>query len=146
MHAKSLQLCLTLCDPMDYNPPGSSVQEILQARILEWVAIFFSRDLPDTEIKPAYLMSPALAGGFFTIIAIWKAINRPSLLFFQDSSGYSGSLAIFFINFRIKLLTSTKIAEILIEPSLNLQTNLGNIAILIILSLQIHENGMFPFT
>ena len=43
MHAKSLQLCPTLCDPMDYSPPGSSVHGILQARILEWVAVFFSR-------------------------------------------------------------------------------------------------------
>ena len=40
--AKSLQLCLTLCDPIDSSPPGSSVPEILQARILEWVAISFS--------------------------------------------------------------------------------------------------------
>ena len=39
MHAKSHQLCLTLCNPMDYSLPGSSVQEILQARILEWVAV-----------------------------------------------------------------------------------------------------------
>ena len=37
------QLCPTLCDPMDYSPPGSSVHGILQARILEWVAISFSR-------------------------------------------------------------------------------------------------------
>ena len=37
------QLCLTLCDPMDCNPPGSSVHGILQARILERVAISFSR-------------------------------------------------------------------------------------------------------
>ena len=37
------QLCLTLCDPMDCSPPGSSVHGILQARILEWVAITFSR-------------------------------------------------------------------------------------------------------
>ena len=36
------QSCLTLCDPMDYSLPGSSVHEILQARILEWVAISFS--------------------------------------------------------------------------------------------------------
>ena len=43
MHAKSLQLCLTLCNPMDCGPPGSSVHGILQARILEWVAIPFSR-------------------------------------------------------------------------------------------------------
>ena len=37
------QLCPTLCDPVDYSPPGSSVHGILQARILEWVAISFSR-------------------------------------------------------------------------------------------------------
>ena len=39
--AKSLQLCLTLCDPIDSNPPVSSVPGILQARTLEWVAISF---------------------------------------------------------------------------------------------------------
>ena len=37
------QSCPTLCDPVDYSPPGSSVHGILQARILEWVAISFSR-------------------------------------------------------------------------------------------------------
>ena len=40
--AKSLQSCSTLCDPIDGSPPGSSVPGILQARILEWVAISFS--------------------------------------------------------------------------------------------------------
>ena len=40
--AKSLQSCLTLCDPIDGSPPGSSVHGILQARTLEWVAISFS--------------------------------------------------------------------------------------------------------
>ena len=41
--AKSLQSCLTLCDPIDGSPPGSPVPEILQARTLEWVAISFSK-------------------------------------------------------------------------------------------------------
>ena len=40
--AKSLQSCLTLCDPMDGSPPGSAVPGILQARILEWGAVAFS--------------------------------------------------------------------------------------------------------
>ena len=40
--AKSLQLCLTLCDPRDCSPPGSPIPGILQARTLEWVAISFS--------------------------------------------------------------------------------------------------------
>ena len=41
--AKSLQLCPTLSNPMDCSPPGFSVHGILQARILEWVAVSFSR-------------------------------------------------------------------------------------------------------
>ena len=49
------KLCPTLCDPMESSPPGSSVHGISQARILEWVAIFFSRDLPNPGIKPHFL-------------------------------------------------------------------------------------------
>ena len=41
--AKSLQSCLTLCDPIDGSPPDSPVSGILQARTLEWVAISFSK-------------------------------------------------------------------------------------------------------
>ena len=48
---------------MDYSQPRSSVHEIIPARILKWVAVFFSRDLPDPEIKP---VSPALLCEFFT--------------------------------------------------------------------------------
>ena len=40
--AKSLQSCLTLCNPIDGNPPGTPIPWILQARTLEWVAISFS--------------------------------------------------------------------------------------------------------
>ena len=40
--AKSLQSCLTLCDPIDGSPPGSAIPRILQARTLEWVAISVS--------------------------------------------------------------------------------------------------------
>ena len=43
MHAKLLQSCPTLCDPLDCSPPGSSFHEILQARILQWVAMPSSR-------------------------------------------------------------------------------------------------------
>ena len=43
MHAKSLQYCLTLCNPMDYSPPDCPVHGILQVRILEWVVLPFSR-------------------------------------------------------------------------------------------------------
>ena len=57
------QSCPTLCDLMDCSLPGPSVHRISQARILEWVTIFFSGDLPNPEIE---CMSPALAGAFFT--------------------------------------------------------------------------------
>ena len=43
MCAKSLQLCPTLCDPLDCSPPGASVHKILQERILEQVVIPFAR-------------------------------------------------------------------------------------------------------
>ena len=51
------QLCPTLCDPMDWSPPGSSVHGILQARILEWLPFPSPGDFPDPGIKPR---SPAL--------------------------------------------------------------------------------------
>ena len=53
---------------MDYNLPGSSVHVIFQARILEWVAISSSRGSPQPRIEPMSLLSPALAGRFFTTV------------------------------------------------------------------------------
>ena len=70
MGAKSLQLCPTLCDPMDCSLPVSSVHGILQARIPEWIAISFSRG----SSQPRDLMSPALAGRFFTTTATGEAL------------------------------------------------------------------------
>ena len=61
--AKSLQSRPTLCDPMDCRPPSSSLHGILQARILEWVAMPFCRDLPDPKIRPTYPVTPALQAG-----------------------------------------------------------------------------------
>ena len=49
------QLCPTLCDPINCSPPGSSVHGILQARVLERVAIPFSKGLRDLEIDPLLL-------------------------------------------------------------------------------------------
>ena len=54
--------CGRLCDPMGHSLPGSSVHRILQARILEWVAILFSKDLSNPGIEPR---SPVLQPGFF---------------------------------------------------------------------------------
>ena len=67
-----LQSCLTLCDPMDRSLPSSPVHGTLQARILEWVACPPPGDLPKPGIKPKSLMSPALAGRFFTTSITWE--------------------------------------------------------------------------
>ena len=56
------QLCLTVCDPKDGSPPCSSIHGILQARILEWVAIPSPGDLPDPGIEPG---PPASQADFF---------------------------------------------------------------------------------
>ena len=66
MHAKSLLSCPTLCDRMDCSTPRPSVHGILQARILEWVAMPSSRDLPKPGIELTSLLSPELAGVFLT--------------------------------------------------------------------------------
>ena len=62
---KSLQSCPTLCDPMDYSPPAPSVHGILWARILEWVTMPSSRDLPDPGIEP------------MTLHLYWQASSLP---------------------------------------------------------------------
>ena len=60
MHAKLLELCLTPCDATDCNPPGSSVPGILQARILEWVTIAFSRGSSCISYVSCFVASIAL--------------------------------------------------------------------------------------
>ena len=65
-----------LCDPMDYSPLGASVHGVLQTRILEWVAISFSREFPDPGMEAPSLTSPELAGGFFTTSATWETQHR----------------------------------------------------------------------
>ena len=72
--AKSLQSWHTLCDPMDCSPPGSSLQGILQTRILEWVAMLSSKlsSWPRDRTHVS-LHLPALAGRFFTTSATREA-------------------------------------------------------------------------
>ena len=61
------QSCLTLWDPMDFSPPGSSIHGILQARILEWVPISFSRGFSQPRDRT---WVSRIAGRFFTILTI----------------------------------------------------------------------------
>ena len=58
--AKSLQSCPTLCDPIDGSPPGSPVPGILQARVLEWVAIAFSETCATGCLSLPWLFREAL--------------------------------------------------------------------------------------
>ena len=65
--------CPTLCDPMDCSPPGSSIRGIFQARILEWVAISFSRrsSQPRNQTRVS-----CISGRFFTNWAMKKALKK----------------------------------------------------------------------
>ena len=65
MYAAAAQSCLTLCDPMDCSPPGSSAHGVLQARVLEWVPFPSPGHLPDLGIESASPVALVLAGGFF---------------------------------------------------------------------------------
>ena len=93
--AKSLQLCLTLCDPIDSSPPGSPVPGILQARTLEWVAITFSNAwkwkvkvkslsfvrLCATPQTAAYQAPPSMG---FSRQEYWSGVPLPSPLESRD--------------------------------------------------------------
>ena len=74
IRAKSLHCYPILCDPIHCSPPGSSVHGILQARILGGLLCPSPGDLPHPEIERASLMSPALAGRFFTTSAMWEGL------------------------------------------------------------------------
>ena len=69
-----IHLCLALCCPVDYSLSGSSVLGIFQAKLLEWIATSYSRDLPHPGIEPASLTSRALAGGFFSASTTWEVL------------------------------------------------------------------------
>ena len=86
--AKSLQLCPTLCDPIDGSPPGSPVPGILQARTLEWVAISFS-----TEWK--WKVKVKLLSRILLLATPWTAAYQasPSIRIFQAKVLEWGAIA-----------------------------------------------------
>ena len=73
-----LQSCPTLCDPMDYSPPDSSVHGTLQEEYWSGLPCPPPGDLPNPGIEPESLTSPALAGGFFISSATWEAHSGDS--------------------------------------------------------------------
>ena len=110
--AKSLQLCPTLCDPIDGSPPGSPVPEILQARTLEWVAISFSNAwkwkvkvkslsrvrLLVTPWTAAYQAPPSMG---FSRQEYWSGVPLPSLIYKCDHIIF---IFLWFISFSIMSL------------------------------------------
>ena len=79
-----LQLCLILCDSIDRSLPGSSAYGILQERILEWVAMPFSRGSSQTRDQTYLSHISLVAGRFFTTSTTWEApfnwqYRKPSL-------------------------------------------------------------------
>ena len=100
MHAKSFHSRLTLCDPIYYSLPGSSVHGISRQEYWSGFPCPPPWDLLNPGIKPASLMSPALAGGFFTTSATWKAPVQYSelknLSFCSQQTPSGQSLSLFF--------------------------------------------------
>ena len=87
LHAKSLQSCLTLCDPMDYSPPGS-VREILQARMLKWVAMPSSRgsSRPRDWTCVSYVSCIGKQVLYFTTNVTWEASVHLVHLYYSSTS------------------------------------------------------------
>ena len=75
------QSYLSLRDPIDCSPTGSSAHGISQARILEWVVINFSIGSSYLGIEPASLVSPSLSGRFFTTSTTWETQHGSCLGF-----------------------------------------------------------------
>ena len=115
VHART-QSCLTLCDPMDYSPPGSSVHGIFQARIMEWVAIFYFRGSSQLRIETMSPVSPALAGEFFTNCATWDAPQSSLLLINSRNSTPLLSLPYIVLLFNF-LWTIQKVFLLLSSPT-----------------------------
>ena len=82
MFAKSFQLYSTLHDPIDHSQLDSSVHGISQARIVEWVAMPSTGDLPDLGIKHTSLMSPTLSDVFFYRSYHLRSLQIKPLRFF----------------------------------------------------------------
>ena len=101
------QSCLALCDPMDCSPPGSSVHRILQARVLEWVAISFSRGSSQPRARTQV---SCITGRCFNLCATREP---PGLL--------RQSFCIFFISFSWRWFWSSLPLQCYKTPSIVLQ-------------------------
>ena len=108
-----VQLCPTLCDPMDCSPPGSSTRGILQARIPEWVAIPLFRASSQTRDQARV---SHIADRFFTISAIREA---PIICISKSIRGnfYCVSLLSLLLCFTTQLLVKITVTQRLVSVS-----------------------------
>ena len=79
LHGLFAQSCLTLCDPMDCSLPGSSVHGILQARILEWVAVSFSKSPPNCTHFTGEETDPKVSPQRFGSTSPWRGEGTVSV-------------------------------------------------------------------
>ena len=104
--AKSLQLCPTLCDPIDGSPPGSPVPGILQARTLEWVAISFSNAWK-WKVKVKSLSQVLLLATPWT-----AAYQAPPSMRFSRQEYWSGGVIAFSIRDYYQQLNANKMGNV----------------------------------
>ena len=142
VHGKWIQSCLIIWNHMDCSPPGSSVQGILQARILEWVAMLFSKGIfPTQGSNPHVFMSPAFADELFTTHATWETqlnsvvIIKKKKRFFSSNSLYNKTDLSFFstrlcvICFPwLQVVNSQEQFAFIMQQELSLWNNAKNIA------------------
>ena len=133
--AKSPQSCPTLCDPIDGSPPGSPVPGTLQARILEWVAIFFSNawkwKVKVKSLSRVWLSNPmdcsapgsSIHGIFQARVLEWGAIAFSETTAQLHSSHKPGFSNEWTMNFQMFKLVLDK-AE---EPEIKLPTSTGSL-------------------
>ena len=131
-------LCMILCDPRDNSQPGFSVHEILQARILEWLTILFSRG----SSRPRdWTRVSCIAGSFYTV---WDRVDKQQGLIIQHRKLYSLSMinhngkeyerASFYSLVCIELMTSSEKRQILSQIHL--------LCVSLFLAPNIHENNL----
>ena len=100
LKVKVAELCLTLSNPMNYSLPGSSVYEILQARILEWIAVLSSQPRDQTRVLH-------IAGGFFTIWATREVTFHGYILYNEITisfSYYSDGVSMIYVSTSFSLI------------------------------------------
>ena len=139
------QSCPTLCDPMDCSLPGSSVHGILQARILEWVAIPFSRG---SSWPRDWTQVSCIAGRFFTIRATgpWWTLGPANSKNLWDQTGHMNIMQDLqtFRDLWSRFSSEHSFQACYTKDANNLGTNRDSVQLIIPMILNIHEIPPLP--